>query len=267
MTPDAKETIIECMQSVGHLCLMCGDGANDVGALKQSDVGVALLSGFGDLNVDKGEDGMKKKKEDVKSLTSNNDVIPKEELHMLTQMPPFTVKMKLRSIGVDPNKYPELTDKNDLITLYRIKIAEVNAKRQEKKSKMKDALTNRDANKEKARMDMLEKQLRMAERVKELEAQGESWAQMKAMKEFVAKEMEEGKKKKMEMAKKHSVEGSAASLAAQFEELEMDDLPMVKLGDASIAAPFTSKMPSIKSCVDIIRQGRCTLVSSMQMVS
>ena len=50
MTPDAKETVIECLHSVGALCLMCGDGANDVGALKQSDVGVALLSGFGDIN-------------------------------------------------------------------------------------------------------------------------------------------------------------------------------------------------------------------------
>jgi cation-transporting ATPase 13A1 len=32
MTPDAKETVIECLHSVGKLCLMCGDGANDVGA-------------------------------------------------------------------------------------------------------------------------------------------------------------------------------------------------------------------------------------------
>jgi manganese-transporting P-type ATPase len=28
MTPDAKETVIECLHSVGKLCMMCGDGAN-----------------------------------------------------------------------------------------------------------------------------------------------------------------------------------------------------------------------------------------------
>ena len=31
MSPDAKETVIENLHGVGHLCLMCGDGANDVG--------------------------------------------------------------------------------------------------------------------------------------------------------------------------------------------------------------------------------------------
>lgn len=32
------------------LCIRCGDGSNDVGALKRSHVGLALLSGFGDAN-------------------------------------------------------------------------------------------------------------------------------------------------------------------------------------------------------------------------
>lgn len=35
-------------------------------------------------------------------------------------------------------------------------------------------------------------------------------------------------------------------------------MPIVKLGDASIAAPFTSKMPSISSVLDIVRQVGCS---------
>jgi magnesium-transporting ATPase (P-type) len=38
---------------------------------------------------------------------------------------------------------------------------------------------------------------------------------------------------------------------------------MVRPGDASVAAPFTSRVPSVRAVVDLIRQGRCTLLSAL----
>ena len=53
---------------------------------------------------------------------------------------------------------------------------------------------------------------------------------------------------------------AATAMQAQLMEgLDEGDLPRVKLGDASIAAPFTSKMPSIAAAVDIVRQARRAL--------
>lgn len=137
--------------------------------VKQADVGVALLSGFGDVNVDKGEDSNKKKEPDSGDIATspNITVISPQELQAVRTGPVWKLKAKLVALGVDLKRYPELTEKEDLITLFEIKgreKARQNRARQLAKTKQMDS-------KETQREIMLEKQRKMQLRVEELQAQ------------------------------------------------------------------------------------------------
>ena len=60
--------------------------------------------------------------------------------------------------------------------------------------------------------------------------------------------------------------GGLADILASFDTADSTSstgLPMIRPGDASVAAPFTSRTPSVKAVVDLIRQGRCTLLSAL----
>jgi cation-transporting ATPase 13A1 len=63
--------------------------------------------------------------------------------------------------------------------------------------------------------------------------------------------------------KKNGSSDPMASLMDSLETMDTGTLPMVRPGDASIAAPFTSRVPSVRAVVDLIRQGRCTLLSAL----
>eukprot|EP00181_Compsopogon_caeruleus_P002906 CAMPEP_0184686556 /NCGR_PEP_ID=MMETSP0312-20130426/22945_1 /TAXON_ID=31354 /ORGANISM="Compsopogon coeruleus, Strain SAG 36.94" /LENGTH=1231 /DNA_ID=CAMNT_0027141763 /DNA_START=58 /DNA_END=3753 /DNA_ORIENTATION=- len=171
MSPDAKERVLLVLRDRGFHTMMCGDGTNDVGALKQSHVGVALLS-------------------------SNNQ-------------PPAT------DISSPVNN---------------------NAARRVS---------------------------RAAPKIKTLSAS-------------VVTKLGGGSQKHSRSAQNSSsgtgpagAEDPVAEMRQKIQELQQaldeDSNVLVKLGDASIASPFTSRTMSIEACVKIIRQGRCTLATTLTM--
>jgi cation-transporting ATPase 13A1 len=221
LSPWQKEQIIDNIRSLEKVTtFMCGDGGNDVGALKEADVGLALLSGFGNANVDR-EKKNKDEESDVKAVEDAESTLA-----------------ELRS--------------------------ENSKKGQEISKKANEELARK-------RKDLMSKQQQWVE--EEMAARRERgedvgfMGQMSAMKAVMGRLRNELKAEQEQMQKKHG--NSFAAGAAKFADVDMnamEDTPMVQLGDASTAAPFTSRTPSIGACVDIIRQGRCTLLSSVQQM-
>lgn len=88
-------------------------------------------------------------------------------------------------------------------------------------------------------------------------------AKQRVAAESISKERSQQRKAKKEgrrRAKSKTLEDSLRQLQEAQEELDA-----VELGDASIASPFTSRSVSIKCCKDVLQQGRCTLVTMLQI--
>mmetsp|Transcript_2539 Transcript_2539/g.4057 ORF Transcript_2539/g.4057 Transcript_2539/m.4057 type:complete len:1460 (+) Transcript_2539:76-4455(+) len=211
MSPEDKEAVLRALKEQGYHTLMCGDGANDVGALKQAHVGVALLSGFGGANTAK--DGEK---------TSIEESDQEKRVRMWGDW----------------------------------------QKMQEKQKKMQaEHKTDTEAMK-KWQMDRYQVLLT------DMTSRGVSYAPFKALSQAAKEARDEMNSRAIEKQKKTGGTNGFTAHAAMMlspDDMETGGAPQIKLGDASVAAPFTSKLPSIKSTVDIIRQGRCTLVSTIQM--
>ncbi|KAL7459250.1 hypothetical protein ACHAWC_011327 [Mediolabrus comicus] len=148
--PRHKEAVIAAFNASGAHTLMCGDGTNDVGALKQAHVGVSIIS------------------------------VP-------------DLEAKQRSA-------------NETISAVR----------------------------------------------------AEDKKERKSSKKHSNKSKSSGKKSKQSRAER--IERSLQALAEAEEELHY-----VSLGNASVASPFTSRKTSISCCKDILQQGRCTLVTMIQI--
>ncbi|XP_047740835.1 endoplasmic reticulum transmembrane helix translocase [Hyalella azteca] len=162
VAPKQKEDVITSYKNIGITTLMCGDGTNDVGALKHAHCGVAILSNAPD-------------RPPAKKAKPTEPALPPAMSEKLEAAKKLAKKIDKR--GLAPANVPSTR-----LTPYQLQ------------------------------------QQKASEQLQKL-----------------------------------------------LQELDEEQQQMVKLGDASIAAPFTSKLSSIQCVVHIIKQGRCTLVTTLQM--
>ncbi len=89
-------------------------------------------------------------------------------------------------------------------------------------------------------------------------------AKQRAASAAMSRERLEKKKAKKEGKRRVKSTTTFEESLRQLREAQ-EELDSVELGDASIASPFTSRTVSIKCCKDVLQQGRCTLVTMLQI--
>ena len=211
VSPKQKEEILMGLKDLGYHTLMAGDGTNDVGALKQAHIGVALLNGS--------QDDLNKIAEHFRNTKMKE--LYEKQCAMMKRFnqpnPPVPVLIAHLYPPGPTNPHYETA-----------------MKREAEKKGITLALNET-----------------AAETITSPGAQALIDSQ--------------NRKVPTEAQKK------ASSLAEKFTqsmtemELDDDEPPTIKLGDASVAAPFTSKLSNVIAIPNIIRQGRCTLVATIQM--
>ena len=224
VSPKQKEEILLGLKAAGYTTLMCGDGTNDVGALKQAHIGVALLNGS--------QEDLNKIAEHYR--TTKMKEIYEKQVSMMKRFnqptPPVPVQIAHLYPPGPTNPHYE--------------------KAMEREAQRKGGTGAVAANS--AAGD---------------KANGTPAANSKA----VQAQPNANKSLTPEQGKKLKAQQAAAGLADKFtssmmeQELSEDEPPQIKLGDASVAAPFTSKLANVVAIPNIIRQGRCTLVATIQM--
>ncbi|KAH7324879.1 hypothetical protein B0I35DRAFT_348758 [Stachybotrys elegans] len=214
VSPKQKEEILLGLKDMGYYTLMAGDGTNDVGALKQAHIGIALLNGT--------QDDLVKIAEHSRNTKMKEMYEKQVELMKRFNQPAPPVPVVIAHL------YPPGPGNPNFM-----KAAE------------------REAKKKKVTTEEYVKSIgHDVETITSPGAQSliDSNANPRARQQAQAANL-------------------ADKLTSGLMDAEMDDSepPTLKLGDASVAAPFTSKLRNVIAIPNIIRQGRCTLVATIQM--
>jgi cation-transporting ATPase 13A1 len=224
VSPKQKEDILIGLKALGYTTLMAGDGTNDVGALKQAHIGVALLNGT--------QEDLTKIAEHFRN-TKMKEIYEKQiSLMKRFNQPPPPVPVLIAHLYPPGPSNPH----------YEKAVA-----REAEKKGAAGAVAAHSGAADKANGTTVS----AATQPQALEAANKS--------------LTPAQQKQLNAQKTAAAFADKLTNSMMENELDENEPPTIKLGDASVAAPFTSKLANVIAIPNIIRQGRCTLVATIQM--